>query len=227
MRKSANEPGKGMNRRDFLKYSAAGAAGAFVSAFLPGCVSYQSTGQKINAKRHNYFDKGFLEYPEELGKLCDKYWEEKKPVEYVSTLVRQLFSIGNDILELPCEITADVADTIGYNLLGVKKKGEENKYIVKKFVKFVFDSIPGGKGNDEIVDRVARFDLDGAFEYARQVEDTELGANMKIGLVVFSNYVMIDTALKAAFGGENALVRHGDGKAAVPVGPGLTPPDPF
>lgn len=218
--------GKGnTNRRDFMKYSLAAVAGLAT----PGCFSEQSIHHYDDSIRHNYRDKCFLEYPEELGKLCDRYWEEGKPVEYTSTLVRQLFAITNDIIELPAEFFADVADNVGYKyLLGVKARGKKNKRIARNAVKYAFDLIPGSMGNDRIVDLILRGDVDGAFEYARKVEDTELGANMKIGAVIFSNYLQIDTALKAAFGGENFILRKDGGGAAAPAtftpGPAPAPP---
>lgn len=238
---ASSDQGK-ISRRDFFKLSAGSAAGGMVTA---SCAAYK--GQEIadpNPQMQGYLNYGFIRYPDELGKLCDHYWDNKKPVKYISTLARQLFAMGNDILELPFELTAKVADDVGHAHFGGKKKGEPNKYVLKRFVKYTFDSIPGGKGNDEIVDMIAGLDIKGAFEYARNVEDTELGANMKIGSVGFFNFLYIDAALKAAFGGRSLLEKmfglrfHGDGDKAAASrgrriiipgerGPGDTPADPF
>lgn len=208
-----------IDRRDFLKTVGRGAVKGLL--YVTGTkLLFDASGCAVtnpNAEQLYLKDK-FFDYPKELGRLADKYWEGGKPVEWILTVTNQAFAGLNDIVEYPVAGVAEAAD----NIFG----GKYGKKMLRDATKFIFDSISGSRGNDEIIKRLARLDLDSTLKYAHDAEDTELGAAVKLCLTGYSNYFMIDSFLKLLFGGENWLVRQKGGRAAAVRRPSPSPP-PF
>lgn len=194
-------PDESMDRRDFLKYSLVGIAGAVISSVLPGCSPVHKNDIITNKpfQKQAYLDDGFLEYPSRLGKACDKYWAEGKPVEWILTETGLVLAFANDVIELPASYIVGLA--------GGAIGGEKGRESWSNFVKYVADGIPGGETYNEFHGKLLSGDVKGAFELADNVEDSKVGALMKKGIILGSNVAIAASLINHGGGGGAATSR--------------------
>lgn len=157
---------------------------------------------KEKPEMQDYLNYGFFDYPEEIGKNeVDKYWKEGMPLEYAGALVKQVFAGANDIFEWPFEAAGWLLDDVGYSHFGGKARGEKNKHYVRNAVKFSFNRVWGGKGNDKFNEGVLRFNPKMALDGSYGIEDTPIGGHIGTAATIASGGLAVDAIIKG-FGGK-------------------------
>lgn len=177
---------------------------------IPGKVSSNSRKQK---------DYDFFEYPDELGKQADKYWEQGKSLEWFVTILGQGAAGINDIVEAPvnlgCGIVGGAGGVVG-QILGKEGDNFEKGYKDgEKLGKDFMGGVIGGPLYNEVYGKLLSGDLKGAIELPYRVADTEFRGHVNTAIVHCSTAAAIVLP----------LVKHGHAKAA-PSGPGPFPPSP-
>jgi hypothetical protein len=158
--------------------------------------------------RHGY--RGFnplFGYADDVGKNeVDGGWEEG-PIEWASALSKQFAAGLNDIPEVTALVVAKGIDGIGYGLSGGEASGEANQRVLENAVRMGFNWVPGGAGFDRFCDYISSGDVEGAFSYARGVEDSDTGAMVGLGIAGTSVALEVDMIQKAFLGGESVLAK--------------------
>jgi hypothetical protein len=149
-------------------------------------------------QKQQYLKDKLFDYPKELDYKSKMQWKQKKPIASILTRVGWVFSVANDIVEVPVNLVGrPVGAVVGSGVGAVTEvltpgytneiaKASKTGY---NFPPYLMDGLPGGRSNNAFHGRLLHLKPVEAFKVGYESETTEAGALLKDGIIIGSDIV--------------------------------------